>query len=257
MAEAVATGSCLVFIRSITAIGCDSSTRGGSFTGKNTSRTLPQRDAKTPSSSMIRSFFTGCDSSCSGASFDVLNASRRFAKSEVHMDPSVSSFKLGASAGRSVGPDFPGSISGGGVNTVLSIGCFASGAVGRAFRLPISNRAPVFPHFNHARSPPVSLLPQHTAHSFQKTFYKHSPTRARYVGRTRPWDVSSALPSSSLQPGYNRSLAQTALLLPRSLLEERMPEQLQGKPEPKALKSTLNLPIGGEENALAPAPKLL
>jgi isoleucyl-tRNA synthetase len=36
-----------------------------------------------------------------------------------------------------------------------------------------------------------------------------------------------------------------------------MPEQLQGKPEPKALKSTLNLPIGGEENALAPAPKLL
>jgi isoleucyl-tRNA synthetase len=36
-----------------------------------------------------------------------------------------------------------------------------------------------------------------------------------------------------------------------------MPDQPQGKPEPKALKSTLNLPIGGEENALAPAPKLL
>ena len=36
-----------------------------------------------------------------------------------------------------------------------------------------------------------------------------------------------------------------------------MPEQPQGKPEPKASKSTLNLPIGGEENALAPAPKLL
>jgi isoleucyl-tRNA synthetase len=36
-----------------------------------------------------------------------------------------------------------------------------------------------------------------------------------------------------------------------------MPEQPQGKPEPKALKSTLNVPIGGGENALDTAPKLL
>jgi isoleucyl-tRNA synthetase len=36
-----------------------------------------------------------------------------------------------------------------------------------------------------------------------------------------------------------------------------MPDAPQGKPEPKALKSTLNLPIGGAENASEPAPKLL
>ena len=45
------------------------------------------------------------------------------------MDPSVSSFRCGASAGRSAGPVLPGSISGG-VNTVLAIGCFASERVG-------------------------------------------------------------------------------------------------------------------------------
>src|SRR5258708_37134211 len=65
-------------------------------------------------------------------------------------------------------------------------------------------------------------------------------------------------------PGYNKSLAQTALLL--SGYEERMPDappdRLQAEPEdqkpaPKALKSTLTLPIGGKENPSDAAPKLL
>ena len=48
---AVARGSCFVFIRSGTAMGFDSSTRGGSLGGKKTSRTLWIREANVPSSS--------------------------------------------------------------------------------------------------------------------------------------------------------------------------------------------------------------
>src|ERR1035437_920299 len=50
---AVALGFCLVAIRSITGIGFDSSTRGGSLTGKNTSRTLLHKEASVPSSCNI------------------------------------------------------------------------------------------------------------------------------------------------------------------------------------------------------------
>src|ERR1035441_7855715 len=50
---AVARGSCFVFIRSTTGIGFDSSTSGGSFTGKNTSRRLVHKEASVPSSCSI------------------------------------------------------------------------------------------------------------------------------------------------------------------------------------------------------------
>ncbi len=49
----VARGSCFVFILSITGIGFDSSTSGGSFTGKNTSRRLVHKEASVPSSCSI------------------------------------------------------------------------------------------------------------------------------------------------------------------------------------------------------------
>ena len=54
-ADAVAHGFCLVAIRSTTGIGFDSSTSGGSFTGKNTSRRLPHKEANTPSSCCMMS----------------------------------------------------------------------------------------------------------------------------------------------------------------------------------------------------------
>src|SRR5271170_7635718 len=142
MAEPVAAGFCFVFIRSTTAIGFDSSTSGGSFTGKNTSRTLSQREDNTPSSLIMKSFSAGLDSSFSGSSVLLLNASRRFAISDVHIDPSVSSFMCGASAGRNVGDFFSGSPSGDGGKNVLAISCLVSVAVAVATNHPLSKIVP-------------------------------------------------------------------------------------------------------------------
>src|SRR3981189_3445694 len=113
-------------MRSTTGTGFDSSTSGGSFTGKNTSRMLAQKEEKTPSSLIIKSFAAGFDSSCSGSSLLLLKASRRFAISDDHIDPSVSSFRCGASAGRNVGVFRSGSTWGGGVNNEFVIACVAS-----------------------------------------------------------------------------------------------------------------------------------
>jgi hypothetical protein len=132
----------------------------------------------------MKSLSAGFDSSCSGASFEVLNASRRFENSDDHIDPSVSSFKCGASAGRNVGPDLPGSIPGG-VNTVLAIKCFASERSAASPAYPSRIVRHFFSYFNNIPGlPPVCLLPRHTALSFQKTFYKQSPSCAQTVGRT-------------------------------------------------------------------------
>jgi hypothetical protein len=87
---------------------------------------LAHREEKTPSSLIMKSFAAGFDSSCSGSSVLLLNASRTFAISDVHIDPSVSSFRCGASAGRNVGDCLSGSTWGGGVNNEFAISCFAS-----------------------------------------------------------------------------------------------------------------------------------
>ena len=70
--------------------------------------------------------------SSSGSSLLLLKASRRFAISDVHIDPSVSSFRFGASAGRKVGAGFSLSACGGGVNNEFAISCFASMEVASA-----------------------------------------------------------------------------------------------------------------------------
>src|SRR5271168_1284678 len=187
MAEPVAAGFCFVFIRSTTAIGFDSSTSGGSLTGKNTSRMLLHSEENTPSSLMIRSFLIGFDSSSSGSSLLLLNASRRFAMSDVHIEPSVSSCKWGASAGRNVGAGFPGSISGGGVNNEFAISCLASVECAAAHPDPLyKNRAP--PLLLSIRSRSFAGFSSVRGKRFLAplTFYKLSHTHAHYLGRTSP-----------------------------------------------------------------------
>src|ERR1700730_18184443 len=99
---------------------------------------LAHSEEKTPSSLIMKSFAAGFDSNCSGSSLLLLKASRRFAISDVHIDPSVSSFRCGASAGRSTGPCFSGSLSDGGVKNLLDISCLVSMAEPGLPTIPLS-----------------------------------------------------------------------------------------------------------------------
>jgi len=117
---------------------------------------------------------------------------------------------------------------------------------GRSAAAPLTHleSCATLPYINNVPGlPPVCLPPRHTAHSFHETFYKQSPARAHSDWTHHPWGTShasyllligflSALPSSSLQPGYNRGLAQTALLQSRSKRNECLTHPKEN-PNPK------------------------
>ena len=174
-----------------------------------------------------------------------LNASRRFEISEVHIDPSVSSFRCGASAGRNVGPVLPGSISGG-VANVFAISWFASVESAAACSTclekscaTLSSTSPVFRRFH-------SLL-RHTARgstNILQTFACRCSVHWTHL-----------TPGMSLRRYVRHLAAPSTIRVWRNLhlpsirkYEERMPEDTDSKPkdseaaEQSRLKSTLNLP---------------
>src|SRR5436305_11020025 len=98
-----------------------------------------------------------------------------FARSEVHMEPSVSSIRFGALPGYNLGPSLFGSISGGGINTVFAISWFASvvGWPSHPFYPSRESHTALFTSPVYCRFFLMSVL-----QLAPETFYKHSPCRA-------------------------------------------------------------------------------
>ncbi len=60
------------------------------------------------------------------------------------------------------------------------------------------------------RSSAGSYLFSRARHLAPKTFYKHSPSYARFIGRTSPRECLFRITFDTPFPSYNKSLAQTA-----------------------------------------------
>src|SRR4051794_24198439 len=250
---AVEVGSRFTLMRSTTATGFDSSSSGGSFSGKNASRKFSRRDAKIPGSSTSRSLSAGRESSFRGACFTGLKKSRRFEKSEAHIEPSVSSTSFGPSAaGGSIVVSLFGSVSGGGINTVFAICSFRLGS-GQV--VPPLRRLPWESHVSpllHRSSAGLLMFYREGTASGSKIILQSFTipcsfhwTYGRGIGSLYKEIASCWLSGTSSAARYNRPLAH-----PRNRIkEERMPEVTETKPqttqtmaEAKPLKSTLNLP---------------